>query len=92
MASKVLPPPGEKSDEQWLPQYICNLQSTSILEVSCSSGRVYRQLQSQGYLRNYSGVEIADYVIQQNQFMDCDPVRLRKKCKIFNEKMWHSGS
>jgi SAM-dependent methyltransferase len=59
-------PPGEKSDEQWLPQYICSLQANSILEVGCSSGRVYRQLRSQGYARDYTGIEVADYVIQQN--------------------------
>jgi hypothetical protein len=50
-------PPGEKSDEQWLPQYICSLQANSILEVGCSSGRVYRQLRSQGYARDYTGIE-----------------------------------
>jgi SAM-dependent methyltransferase len=59
--------PGEKSDEQWLPQYICSLQPTSILEVGCSNGRVYRQLRSHGYLQDYAGIEVADYVIQQNQ-------------------------
>ncbi|MFM6347056.1 MAG: class I SAM-dependent methyltransferase, partial [Dolichospermum sp.] len=50
-----------------MPQYICDLKPETILEIGCASGRLYRQLQQYGYQGNYSGVEVADYVIQQNR-------------------------
>jgi SAM-dependent methyltransferase len=57
----------ESNDGQWLPDYICSLQPQSILEVGCSSGRLYRQLRGQGYAQAYTGIEVADYLIQHNQ-------------------------
>jgi len=50
-----------------MPQYICDLKPETILEIGCASGRLYRQLRQYGYQGNYSGVEVADYVIQQNR-------------------------
>jgi SAM-dependent methyltransferase len=62
------PHPVENSDldSEWLPKYICNLQPNLVLEIGCSTGRVYRQLRKQGYANDYFGLEVADYVIQQN--------------------------
>ena len=50
-----------------MPQYICDLKPETILEIGCASGRLYRQLRQYGYQGNYSGLEVADYVIQQNR-------------------------
>ncbi|MFM6268918.1 MAG: class I SAM-dependent methyltransferase [Dolichospermum sp.] len=50
-----------------MPQYICDLKPETILEIGCASGRLYRQLRQYGYQGNYSGVEVADYLIQQNR-------------------------
>ena len=56
----------EEPDEQYLSQYICKLKPNSILEIGCSSGRIYRQLRNRGYIQQYSGVEVADFIIQKN--------------------------
>ncbi|MFM6024897.1 MAG: class I SAM-dependent methyltransferase, partial [Dolichospermum sp.] len=50
-----------------MPKYICDLKPETILEIGCASGRLYRQLRQYGYQGNYSGVEVADYLIQQNR-------------------------
>lgn len=50
-----------------MPKYICSLNPQIILEIGCASGRLYRQLRKYGYEGSYSGVEVADYIIQQNR-------------------------
>jgi ubiquinone/menaquinone biosynthesis C-methylase UbiE len=50
-----------------MPKYLCDLKPQKILEIGCANGRLYRQLREYGYQGNYFGVEVADYVIQQNR-------------------------
>lgn len=59
--------PPETSVSHLMPKYICQLKPEKILEIGCGNGRVYRQLRSYGYAGNYTGIEIADYLIQQNK-------------------------
>lgn len=59
--------PSEDSVRHLMPKYICEQKPKNILEVGCANGRLYRQLRSYGYLGVYCGVEVADYIIQQNQ-------------------------
>ncbi|MCG9891882.1 MAG: methyltransferase domain-containing protein [Thermosynechococcaceae cyanobacterium MS004] len=59
----------DNSDINWLPQYICSLQPNSILEVGCSSGRMYRHLINHGYLKNYCGIEVAEHIINKNKIL-----------------------
>ncbi|EDX75233.1 Methyltransferase domain family [Coleofasciculus chthonoplastes PCC 7420] len=58
--------PPKESVRHLMPKYICELKPKSILEVGCANGRLYRQLRSYGYIGAYSGIEVADYLIQQN--------------------------
>jgi ubiquinone/menaquinone biosynthesis C-methylase UbiE len=60
-------PTDSSSVRHLMPQYICDLKPETILEIGCASGRLYRQLRQYGYQGNYCGVEVADYVIQQNR-------------------------
>lgn len=54
------------SERHLMPKYICDLKAQTILEVGCANGRLYRQLRQYGFQGNYSGIEMADYIIQQN--------------------------
>lgn len=58
--------PPKESVRHLMPKYICDLKPGNILEVGCASGRLYRQLRNYGYEGAYSGIEVADYLIQQN--------------------------
>ncbi|MEA5626098.1 class I SAM-dependent methyltransferase [Nostoc sp. UHCC 0251] len=51
-----------------MPKYICDLKPQTILEIGCANGRLYRQLRQYGYQGDYSGIEMADYIIQQNSY------------------------
>ena len=51
-----------------MPKYLCDLKPQKILEIGCANGRLYRQIAEYGYQGNYFGVEVADYVIQQNRY------------------------
>jgi len=59
-------PPSQDSVRYFMPKYICELKPANVLEVGCASGRLYRQLRNYGYLGVYSGIEVADYLIQHN--------------------------
>lgn len=60
-------PPSETSVRYLMPKYICDAKPDNVLEIGCANGRLYRQLRSYGYTGEYSGVEVADYLIQKNQ-------------------------
>lgn len=50
-----------------MPKYICELNPSTVLEVGCGSGRVYRQLRDYGFACAYSGIEVAEHLIAQNK-------------------------
>jgi 2-polyprenyl-3-methyl-5-hydroxy-6-metoxy-1,4-benzoquinol methylase len=41
--------------------------SQNILEVGCGSGKIYERLQKLAFTGRYTGIEMADYVIQKNK-------------------------
>lgn len=59
--------PSEESVRHLMPKYVCDLKPESVLEVGCANGRLYRQLKHYGFSGKYTGIEVADYIIQQNQ-------------------------
>jgi ubiquinone/menaquinone biosynthesis C-methylase UbiE len=59
--------PAETSVRHLMPKYICDLEPGRILEVGCGDGRLYRQLRALGYAGHYVGVDVADYLIRNNQ-------------------------
>ncbi len=59
--------PFQDSVRHLMPSYVCQLKPASILEVGCGSGRLYRQLRSYGYAGAYSGIEVAEYLIENNK-------------------------
>ena len=46
---------------------ILSRQFKDVLEVGCGSGRIYRHLQEHGFQGSYTGVEMAEYVIEGNR-------------------------
>ncbi len=48
-------------------KYISDLQPETVLEIGCANGRLYRQLRNYGYKGGYSGIEVANYIIEENQ-------------------------
>jgi SAM-dependent methyltransferase len=60
-------PPAEESVRHLMPKYICDLKPACMLEVGCADGRLYRQLRSYGYTGEYVGIDVADYLIRDNQ-------------------------
>lgn len=63
--------PSEESVRHLMPKYICELKPDSVLEVGCANGRLYRQLNQYGFSGKYTGIEVAEYIIQQNK--ECYP-------------------
>lgn len=59
--------PSQDSVRHLMPKYICDLKPESVLEIGCANGRLYRQLRSYGYTGTYSGIEVADYIIEKNK-------------------------
>jgi len=57
----------DNSAEYHTIRYILGLNAQKVVEVGCSSGRTYRQLRKAGYKGEYSGVEVANYLIQGNR-------------------------
>jgi SAM-dependent methyltransferase len=55
-----------------MPKYVCDQQPMRILEVGCGDGRLFRQLRSYGYCGRYVGIDVADYVIQDNKHRHAD--------------------
>lgn len=60
-------PPDQGSVRHLMPKYVCDLEPARILEVGCGDGRLYRQLRSYGYAGKYVGIDVADYLIKDNQ-------------------------
>jgi SAM-dependent methyltransferase len=60
-------PPAEESVRRLMPKYVCDLKPERILEVGCGDGRLYRQLRSYGYAGQYVGIDVADYLVRDNQ-------------------------
>jgi SAM-dependent methyltransferase len=58
-------PPGSPGDR--LLAELLRPAGASVLEVGCSNGWLYRELRSRGFTGAYTGVEMADYVIQANR-------------------------
>lgn len=58
--------PDEKSVRHLMPKYVCDLEPENILEIGCDLGRVYRQLCRYGYKGHYSGIEVAQHIIEYN--------------------------
>ncbi len=56
----------QESIRYQVPKYICKSQPEHLLEIGCANGRLYRQLRSYGYIGAYNGIEVADYLIEQN--------------------------
>jgi ubiquinone/menaquinone biosynthesis C-methylase UbiE len=56
----------ESSVRHLLPKHVCDLKPANVLEIGCGDGRVFRQLRSYGFTGAYTGIEVADYIIEQN--------------------------
>ena len=50
-----------------LANYIIANGCKNILEIGCGSGKIYEHLQKLGFTGRYTGIEMADYVIQKNR-------------------------
>jgi SAM-dependent methyltransferase len=70
--------PPEESVRHLMPKYVTDLQPSSILEIGCGNGRVYRQLRSYNYAGQYTGLDVAEYLIEEN-------------AKRHPEATWRSG-
>lgn len=57
--------------------YILKKSPSNILEIGCANGRLYRQLRKLGYKGNYTGIEVADYIISQNKIHNPDATWVR---------------
>ena len=55
------------SPRHLMPKYICDSTPERILEIGCANGRLYRQLRQYGFQGDYSGIEVAEYIIEQNR-------------------------
>lgn len=71
--------PSEESVRHLMPKYVCDLKPESVLEVGCANGRLYRQLKNYGFNGEYTGIEVAEYIIQQNQ-------------NLYPEAMWRCAT
>lgn len=60
-------PPDQGSVRHLMPKYVCDLHPARVLEVGCGDGRLYRQLRSYGYADQYVGIDVADYLIRDNE-------------------------
>jgi SAM-dependent methyltransferase len=49
-------------------EYLATLGVEQMVEIGCSNGRSYRQLREKGCKANYTGIEMADYLIDSNCF------------------------
>ncbi|BAZ32296.1 type 11 methyltransferase [Cylindrospermum sp. NIES-4074] len=58
--------PDDNSVRHLMPKYVCDLEPENILEIGCDFGRLYRQLRSYGYKGHYSGLEVAQHIIEYN--------------------------
>lgn len=57
----------QNSVRHLMPRYVADAGASCILEVGCGNGRLYRQLRQYGYGGSYSGIEVAEYIIDRNK-------------------------
>ena len=57
----------QDSVRYFMPRYVADSNASSVLEVGCGDGRLYRQLHQYGYEGEYTGIEVAEYIISGNQ-------------------------
>jgi ubiquinone/menaquinone biosynthesis C-methylase UbiE/GT2 family glycosyltransferase len=48
-------------------EYILIKNSKNILDIGCSNGRIFRQLKQLNFTGKYTGIEVADYLIEINR-------------------------
>lgn len=59
--------PDHDSSTIQLAQYIQKLEPENILEIGCGDGRLYRTLCQAGCDAEYTGIEVANYVVERNR-------------------------
>jgi len=59
-------PDGDTSTTR-LTDYISGVGPESVLEVGCGNGRLFRTMTKKGFDTDYTGVEVAEYVIERNR-------------------------
>ena len=62
----------ESSVRHLLPKHVCDLKPSNVLEIGCGDGRVFRQLRRYGFTGAYTGIEVADYIIEHNRRRHAD--------------------
>jgi SAM-dependent methyltransferase len=67
MLDEIEDEPEHDSSTVQLARHIAVLHPESILEVGCGDGRLYRALRRGGCEAHYTGVEVAEYVIERNR-------------------------
>jgi SAM-dependent methyltransferase len=50
-----------------MPNYVLDANPRRVLELGCGNGRLYRQLRALGFAGEYSGVDVAEHVLQENR-------------------------
>lgn len=60
-----MPPPNDYAN--YILNYLVKKNAPTILEVGCANGRIFRQLRQSGYTGSYTGMEVAEYIIEQNK-------------------------
>jgi SAM-dependent methyltransferase len=59
--------PAADSVRHLMPKYVYDLKPARILEIGCGEGRLYRQLRGYGYTAEYVGIDVAEYLIHDNE-------------------------
>lgn len=53
-------------------QYILGINPASLFEIGCGNGRIYRQLRRLGFSGEYIGIEVAEYIIEENKMRNSE--------------------
>ena len=62
-------------------------KATSILEVGCGSGRIYRRLRSEGFRGSYTGLEVSPDMVARNTVEHPDATWIRGSIYTFDPKI-----
>jgi SAM-dependent methyltransferase len=57
----------EDTPDYDIAHYVLNQSAESIVEIGCGDGRLFRNIRSVGYTGEYTGVEVADYLVEKNR-------------------------